>query len=52
MVIRSDLVFCGVGLESDYRYQLLVNLKSDLENTLHFDTFGILGGEASMGTSL
>ena len=44
-----DLVFCGVGLESDYRYQLLVNLKSDLENTLHFDTFGILGGKPVWG---
>ena len=49
MEFDRDLVFCGVGLESDYRYQLLVNLKSDLENTLHFDTFGILGGKPVWG---
>jgi len=44
-----DLVFCGVGLESDYRYQLLVNLKKDLLHTLRFDTFGILGGTPVWG---
>lgn len=44
-----DLVFCGVGLESDYRYELLVNLKKELSETLRFETYGILGGPPVWG---
>ncbi len=38
-----DLLFCGVGRKSDYRYPLLANLHHALDNTLRFDSFGIHG---------
>ena len=38
-----DLVFCGVGSRSDYRYQLLKNLKAEIQYQVNFETFGIWG---------
>lgn len=38
-----DLVFCGVGLKSDYRYNLLLEIKRKIKDELRFESFGILG---------
>lgn len=46
---ERDLVFCGVGSKSDDRFNLLLSLKDQLEPSLHFETFGILGGPAVWG---
>lgn len=46
---ERDLVFCGVGSKSDYRYQLLKNLEVTIKHQLNFETFGIRGNPAVWG---
>ena len=46
---ERDLLFCGVGLQSDYRYQMLIDLHKNLNSTLRFDSFGIYGEQPIWG---
>ena len=44
-----DLVFCGVGSKTDYRYQLLQNLDAEIQQQVNFETFGIWGNPPVWG---
>ena len=44
-----DLVFCGVGNETDDRYPFVKNLHEALDSTLRFDSFGMHGKSAVWG---
>ncbi len=46
---ERDLVFCGNHSKLDFRYKLLLNLKHDLQDALHFDIFGASEGNPVWG---
>ncbi len=46
---ERDLVFCGGGLQSDYRYELLKYLQDELDGVLRFAPYGIVGGPLVWG---
>ena len=46
---ERDLVFCGVGAESDDRYELLDHLKNEIGDSLRFETYGLMGAPPAWG---
>lgn len=46
---ERDLVFCGVGNETDDRYPFVKDLHAALDATLRFDSFGMHGHPAVWG---
>ena len=46
---ERDLVYCGLGNQSDDRYPLIVELHTLLKEKLRFETFGIYGKQAVYG---